>query len=435
MTATISPTVTNTFAHRPNGVNRVDIFEFGVRRVNRRRLYLPLNLEVLRQRLGTVATRVWGLLVGLRNRRGIAHPTRAGISRMLGVAVSTIAKALRKLKAVGLIEPMGKIRCSDKNPYSKLKYVWAYAWNVIGFVPSPRCATIRIPRECRNAITEANTWGGRRKGAGRPRNSSVSAYTTKYSLLTHPLRDSPMAGVKDAAHITMEGQVSGSKIEGSGKHVSGWWAWLEKNGVPPFPGDSVVPLVIVPHQPKLPPDNPPEANAKILGAVYREAIKRVHRKSSWAFARGDIRNSKHYPKLCEASKIFIQHSISPTAWVDWHMKSWQEWKGEGKISPVAAIYDPEKIHKWRGWFSKAYDVQGGNALITDSHRDLLLRYRAMRRAIRKVGASAKVEEVLEIVNKYFPDGLYDILVQKAKAESEAIQFRLEDNVRKGKWIW
>ena len=416
-------------------VNHTELFVLGVRRCTRGRLYKPIAVQDLKVRVGQSAARVWGLLVGLRNVRGIAHPTRAGISRILGMAVSTVAKALRRLKSLGLIEPLGKIRCRDKNPDAKNEYIWAYAWTVFGFVPGRHCDTVRLPQRCSNAIKEATTWGGKRAGAGRAKKSRVSAYTTKHSLLTHPLRDSPMAGVKDAAHIMMEEQVSGSKIEGRGKHISGWQAWLETKGVPAFPGDSIVPLVVVPNQPKLPETNTPQDNARILGAVYREAIKRLYKKKSWAFARGNIENSKHYATLCEASKLFIELGISPTAWVDWHMKSWQSWKGAGKIPPVTATYSPEKIHKWRGWFAKSYDVHGGKALITDTHRELLTRYRAMRRGLKRLGPSAELSKIQEIVEQHFPDGMYDLLVQRAKAEAQALQFRLEDNVRKGKWIW
>ena len=78
---------------------------------------------------------------------------------------------------------------------------------------------------------------------------------------------------------------------------------------------------------------------------------------------------------------------------------------------------------------------GGRALITKAHRKLLSKYRALKRDVRHLGADVSGEKLCSVVEKHFPNGLYELMVQQAKAESQAAQFKMEDAVRKGKWIW
>ena len=423
-------------AQQSISVNPNEIFVFGIRKSKKLgRRSVPIELDELCKRLGKSASKVWGVLVGLRNKRGIAHPTRAGLSRMLGISVASVAKALRRLKALGMIEHLGKILCTDTNPYSNRKYVWAHAWRVAGKVAHSYSSIIRIPMRCRDLVKAACCWGGKRRGAGRVKNSRVSAYTKVNSLLTHPLRGSSMRRVKDARNITSRSPyMAQNKIGGSGKHVPGWWTWLEQNGVPPFPGRSVVQSAVVPHPPKLTAKHVDD-NIRVLGEVYRAAVYRKYKTKSWVLVRGEIRNSKHYDSLCEAVALFTEHGISPAAWAEWHMNKWKEWKGGKTPPPISATYDPAKIQKWRGWFAKSSKSNGGKAIISESHRHLLHKYRAMRRDIRRVGTGVVLGDILKIVDKHFPDGLYEILVQKSKVEAEAMQFKMEDSIRKGKWIW
>jgi hypothetical protein len=244
-----------------------------------------------------------------------------------------------------------------------------------------------------------------------------------------------MRRVKDARNITSGSTyMAHSKILGTGRYKPGWWAWLEQNGVPPFPGRSVVQSAIIPHPPKLTSKNVDD-NIRMLGEVYRTAVYRKYKTKSWVLVRGALQNSKHYELLRKAVAVLTEHDISPTAWVEWHMNRWREWKG-GKIAPpISATYDPAKIQKWRGWFAKSSDTNGGKAIISKNHRNLLQKYRAMRRDIRRAGVLAELPDILNIVAAHFPDGLYDLLVQKAKVEAEAKQFKMEDSIRKGKWIW
>ena len=105
------------------------------------------------------------------------------------------------------------------------------------------------------------------------------------------------------------------------------------------------------------------------------------------------------------------------------------------VPPISAVYDAGKIQKWRGWFSSTSKASGGRALVTKAHRKLLSKYRAMKKAVRQLGANASIAQVRSVVEQHFPNGLYELMVQQAKTESQAAQFKLEDAVRKGKWIW
>ena len=188
--------MTTTYLHNISNVNRKDLFTCGIRHVGRGHdITVPIEVDFVISKMGQSAAKVWGTLVGLRSTNGTAHPTRAGISRLSGLSEATVAKALRRLKALGLVVPLGKILCEDVKLGSK-KIILAYAWRVEGIIQSCLSALMRVSQDCRTLIRKAFGWGGKRKGAGRHGNSSVSADSINICLLTHPLRGSLLATVK-----------------------------------------------------------------------------------------------------------------------------------------------------------------------------------------------------------------------------------------------
>ena len=434
----IAPAITTTvctMAGYGQSVKALDVYPLGINYISRKKIRrFPIAFDDFYKNVGKTGTKVWGLLIGLRNQKGIAHPTRNYIARTLQVSVATVAKALRRLKKLGLIIPLGKIVCKDANPHSKHDEVMAYAWHVEGVVSTKNSKVMYLPRLAADAIRTACSWGGRRKGAGRRKVSSVSTDTKSIRLSTHPLRGSSlMATVKDGRYISSGVDMTGLKISGKGRYVEGWWSWLEKKGVPRYPSRELIKPPIMPHPPKLDASMPDNQKAHMLAATYRMACQHYFRKKSWLGVRGDIRKSKYYDRLVAAADVFLKHGIPPAAWTGWVFRYWKDQKGS--MPSISVVYNAANIEKRRGWYARECGISGGQVIITDTHRELLHRYSAMRRALRRLKKSIDIQEVQDTVDRYFPDGLYDLLLQQAQAESQTKQARLDSAVRNGRWIW
>ncbi len=67
-------------------------------------------------------------------------------------------------------------------------------------------------------------------------------------------------------------------------------------------------------------------------------------------------------------------------------------------------------------------------------QDLIKRYGFMRRDLARTGAQAR-QEVLVVVDKWFPDGLYDRLAEQARARAAEDQVLINRRVARGDWLW
>ena len=55
--------------------------------------------------------------------------------------------------------------------------------------------------------------------------------------------------------------------------------------------------------------------------------------------------------------------------------------------------------------------------------------------VRRLGMSTTDEDILEVVRQHFPGDMYELLLQRAQAESQSKQASMDRAVREGKWVW
>lgn len=230
-------------------------------------------------------------------------------------------------------------------------------------------------------------------------------------------------------------------------------------GVPPYPGPDVVRVAKIPAPPLLDPERPAEGRAKQLARIYHQAIDGRYLRSSkaacgvfWPVINGVSRAKKsktalaklhrgrYYKLLVEAADALIEHGIPPAAWIAFVLDIWQKYDDASRdvtVPPLPMyILSASQIHKWRGWFwSEGGGYQGGKLLFTPTHHQLMQKYAEMQRELRSLPDNVDQTEIYTTVDRYFPDDVYDELVDKTNAEAKHLQGRLRAMRRRGEWLW
>lgn len=127
-------------------------------------------------RVGHTTAQVWSLMLGVRDSHGLCHPTRAGIARKLGVSTSRVAKALARLRRLGIVRPLGRrvIVVQSRKRGIPPTAIRVYHWCVVGWVKGDwrDPELVVLPRPVARLVAEAYANGGFRPGAGRPRKAA-----------------------------------------------------------------------------------------------------------------------------------------------------------------------------------------------------------------------------------------------------------------------
>ena len=210
--------------------------------------------------------------------------------------------------------------------------------------------------------------------------------------------------------------------------------------LPRYPGQSVVSPAFVPQPPVLAPTMAPEVMVSKMVAAYRGAVDRKFPKQRcYVLARGDVRKSKHYKKLLEFAHELIDHDIPPAAWAMFSVERWAKSPAAAspsrpKIPSLAFVFSLTRIddkHRWQ--FREAYGDGriGGRAVFGKHHRELLAKYRGL--ALRV--ACTRNEDRAALVQEIFPGDLYEDLVDLAKMEAVENRLRLEDQIKRGAYVW
>lgn len=117
---------------------------------------------------------------------------------------------------------------------------------------------------------------------------------------------------------------------------------------------------------------PVVARARYLATCYRGAVNAIYhpdgqplpagerrRKRCWVFARGNIKNSRHYGRLMAAAEELQALGIAPARWVAWSLRHWKNLKdlkkdtddnkarrGRFKYAPVSWVFGVKRIRKY-----------------------------------------------------------------------------------------
>jgi hypothetical protein len=205
--------------------------------------------------------------------------------------------------------------------------------------------------------------------------------------------------------------------------------------VPPFPGPQVVPVATVPSPPLLDPAAAPEEWARRLAHAYRGAVDLEFGTGAagWVFKRGDIKTSKHFDRLVAAARLLIADDIAPGAWCIFSCRVWRTTRpGQaGKVPPVPWVFSGNRLTKRAGWFwSYQGNDFGGRAVMGPKLKDLAHRYARMQHALDGLRTD-EPQVVREVVERFFPDGLYDQLVVEARDEAAQTTASIKRRVAEG----
>ena len=143
------------------------------------------------------------------------------------------------------------------------------------------------------------------------------------------------------------------------------------------------------------------------------------------------------PTLAEAAALLVEHQITPAAWVEW---SWLLWnadeKRRGTVPSLGYVFSAKRLasNKLVHWFRQEGPVLGGELLDGPARKDMRARHEAMRTELRSLVAP-RDEEVKAIVDKHFPDGLYDVLAEQERQHAVETEADLRRKTRSGGWPW
>lgn len=413
------------------------------------------------QKIGPLATDIWLLMLGLRRADGVAYPSIDLICKGVDRPRRSVQRALALLGKSGLVAPIG-YRYVER--YDRQVYHWEVAGEVSGrdLMLVPR-ATYRWIRGAKTG----KTWGGARKGAGRPKversmpktkrpfklkttSNSSGAQERKVVSPSGILQETPTESPASPSEKPKRGRATfsisekGGRMGGEGKtDPGGWWPHLVREGHvprPPLYHARRLPLVNVPLPYKLKPSMSDEAIASFLAQAFRDTHSLRRIKTNY-FRNGahDIKNSKFYDGLVRWGRFMLslepEKHIAPTIWLMFRLDGW---KANGKAGPMNPEYafhlDHLRKPQNRGWCRREMGVDSMRAnrvVVSKPLAELRRRYDAMRVAVFRLGAWAPHAKVHAVVDHFFPDDLYDLLWQEALIAQQRLQESINTRVAKG----
>lgn len=207
-------------------------------------------------------------------------------------------------------------------------------------------------------------------------------------------------------------------------------------GVPSYPGPTVMPPAVVPRPPKLPENLSDLDLAQWLAKSYRGAVESRYKTRCYVLAkRGDLAKSRFLKVLVDGGRTLADYDIAPAAWAAFSVEVWRRYEGAKKPPPINWMFAPNRIEERREWFEAeegAYD--GGRLIHGEAAQDMMRRYAQMQGALTWSQARTE-EEVRKVVERFFPNGLYDRLLAKAHEQAQDDQRRMTEAVARGEWVW
>jgi hypothetical protein len=433
--------------------------------------------SLLRKKLGEPAWHVWQVLIHNRDATGVTSITRRGIAkhkRFTHVPGWQVMKAMTRLRLAGLVVDAGwKVKAVPQGTKVVVRKVFERVVRGACLLPirgiPNRCL---VPDATRMWMANATARGGARAGAGRkPDKPGKLAGIQTGSVVCHCDR-SGSGNSNWVDGIALGGIQTGSPIEkeNMNKRISGDGTSLPSvgktpaaasaavpllefegglaggatrmgpplgaplAGVPRFPGNSVVGSLAYPDAPMLDPTAKPAELAAALARAFRGVVEARYGGRCWVLAKGDITGAKPYKALVAFATLLIDHEIPPAAWCAHRIDKWRatEAAKSGRQPTLNYVFSPKAISDELRWqYRQEYGDSklGGRVIFTKAHLDLLRRYQRMHNDI----TSGTPREVA--VDAHFPDGLYDVLVDRARMEIVEERNRLESMIKRGVFVW
>jgi hypothetical protein len=420
--------------------------------------------EVYDRKIGVACRKAWPYLCALRaaspegRQQGLVWISATGLAAHFGWHVRKAEIAIDRLQELGLLKPVAWRWWRGARVYMRRVY-----GNVAG-------GEIVMPRKSAELLRKKGS-GGKRVGAGRPSKATLAARIQTGGEPNSNRGDniSPSGDIASKPYIpngiraggcettaTSSIQESRSEVEvvdpsieqsnaigtrfGGGGHGG---PFLPDN-LPAYPGISTVEPARIPDPPELAPlgAEPEEqevGDVEKLLTLYRSACEAKFKKRAWT-GRGDVHKRPYYAALVETLRLLRQLEIAPAAWCSFSLDLWKAGDerasgsvGLRKVPPLPWVWSPKRLAEKRGYFRGIEDgYRGGRLVFGPTHKKLLERYAEMMRAVH---ASHSVEESQVAVERYFPPGAYENLIEGARAEAADNSRRLRAMVERGEWVW
>jgi len=206
-------------------------------------------------------------------------------------------------------------------------------------------------------------------------------------------------------------------------------------GVPRHPSELLKPAII-PSPPQIPDGLSDMDAAMWLVRTYRGVVKSVTKKECWVLAtRQQLAKSKYLKTLASAARMMREMEIPPAAWAMFSMDVWRKFgKGKASMPPIAWMFSEKRMADREGWFRHEEGGYHDSRIIYgDAAQDIMRRWAGMYGAL--VRALSTGGDLSAVVGRFFPDGMYDKLIDRANREAADDQLVLNKAMVRGDWIW
>ncbi len=313
---------------------------------------------------------------------------------------------------------------------------------------------IAVPTPVISALVKLPRRGGARKGAGRKPKHLAERKEPNNLIQTVPHRRR-IQKVPDTSYIykglgvgvsskeetssAPTGSVllslfdetkksTGSTVCGSSERIYRSDDRLFGPHIPAFPGPSVVKPAQVPDPPKMDAELSPTSRAVHLSEMYQGVRIAKTGKRDWGL-RNLENNKRRMSMFTNAAGAFVEHELSPVAWMAWSLDFWFE-QEDAKPPRVEWLLSPKRIVKHRGFFrNNVASYSGGRLIHGEKYKELTKRYMRMRSCLLNTS-----EPVADIVARFFPGKRYAQLVEETKEEASNIQVGLRNQISRGDYV-
>lgn len=470
-------------------------------------LPVPFN-DVFVAHVGDQATKVWAVLLGVRDSQGTTHVTIGGIQRLVAdlpwqqpshgqLSQPQIRRAVARLKVLRLVLDIGWEHSLSKDGDAMREL---YRRKVVGNIRRRKDAVeVLLPDDARGQVNMATTHGGKRAGAGRPKRIQVVGGAARLEnpddtssdiqvvegsprlenqpdqagrgreskraakgrevveqedvVAFLPSEEKPAAAPRFLFSGEAEADTSMHDVgllrchdDGDRGLVGGGAARTyspdEWGLLPPFPGVATLRPAVVPPPPMVAQSATDEERVTMLLTAYNLALAhqlpRVFNKHANTSKPLKAAERK---LLVDASHALYEHNVSPLRWVEFSLSTFAasaeaaakkkgREPGAPRCPPLAFVFTVDRINTKAGWARRAFDRRGGNFVLTRSARIIVSKWTAMMSAVLRGEVSPR-----DAGAKFFPEGQYERLVEKAVAEAQREQARIDTDIAAGKYLW
>lgn len=203
---------------------------------------------------------------------------------------------------------------------------------------------------------------------------------------------------------------------------------LGRRALPPFPGTSTIPQVIVPPPASMEACSDLDA-VRFLANAYRTVIGYRFDTISRFLEHGDLRNHKMWVPMLRAYRQFLAEDIPPVAWVDFSIDVWGA--HHSRPPPAKFVFSAKRIRDRASWFEGFRDDYCvARSVIGAHHKALVADWHAMMTELIAIDPQDR-RQILDAVDKYFPGSSYERRVNSAKSEARRLQFEVASMTSSG----